>query len=226
MKRSIAVFGIVTMLFAALFVSCGDSLWGDYDNPNDPDKPDSPDGYTYQLRVTVPVGGGTVLSPPSGTIWVDEGDTVSIQVAPSMGYTFGNWSVMSGNCDIYNEYNPQTWVTVWGPAVIEANFVPPMQPPQGMWASNIIDSSGDFVWVRVPTLIGNTYNISWDDSYEGSGMYTGDVAVTVFDENNNDIGGGATDSGYLTPLTITATTTFTYIRVTAYTAGSFAVQYN
>jgi hypothetical protein len=226
MKRAIAVFGILTMLFAALFVSCGDSLWGDFDNPNDPDKPDSPDGNTYQLRVNVPVGSGTVLLPLGGTAWVNQGSSTYVEVAPSIGYSFDSWSVMSGDCYITSQFSVGTSVTIWNNAVIEANFVPPMPLPQGVWASNVIDTSGHFVWVKVSTLIGNTYNISWDDSYEGSGMYTGDVEVTVYDADGNDIGGGGYDSGYLTPLTITATTTYTYIRVRAYTVGSFAVQYN
>ncbi len=37
MRRSIAGFGILAFLVIASLVSCGDSLWGDLDNPRDPE---------------------------------------------------------------------------------------------------------------------------------------------------------------------------------------------
>jgi PKD repeat protein len=91
--------------------------------------------------------------------------------------------------------------------------------------------STDTLWYSFNVTNGVTYYLQWDDSYEGSGLYTADIIVNVFKANltTTYISGG--DSGYTFQPSFTATETGTvYVRVTPYdglsaSTGTFALRY-
>lgn len=76
----------------------------------------------------------------------------------------------------------------------------------------------------LPVTPGTEYTISWDDEYDGSGTYTGDVSVSVL-----SISGSSyfhrVDTAYDEPKTFTPElgTTEVYIQVYGYESGTFGM---
>lgn len=73
---------------------------------------------------------------------------------------------------------------------------------------------------------GRTYQIYWDDSYQGSGTYTCDIKVAGYRQNLTTTYFGYTDSAYNTPQT-TAQENIVYLKVAgyySYSAGTFALK--
>jgi hypothetical protein len=89
------------------------------------------------------------------------------------------------------------------------------------WTAGTI-SAGDTVTWTASVNVGTTYQIRWNDSYDGDGTMTADIVVTATDGTTEYF---STDSGYLTGRFITATSSILEIIVTGYDdteAGSYA----
>lgn len=95
------------------------------------------------------------------------------------------------------------------------------------WTYGTLYSSGETDYFRYSVTDGYEYTIYWDDSYSGSGNYTGDLMVSIFDSDGNLVA-GPQDSGYNTGLSYTATESeYIYIKVEGYTTsstGSYSVK--
>ena len=94
-----------------------------------------------------------------------------------------------------------------------------------IWVNGSIAVATGEDWYSFPVTSGTTYRIWWDDSKQGSGTKTGDVAVSARYENTSTFLFGGTntsiDSGYNTAQFFTANQTGTVlIRVIPYNRGS------
>ena len=107
-----------------------------------------------------------------------------------------------------------------------------MSLPYNTWTPWEI-SSTDALWFPIVALAGKTYSVRWDDSYEGSGNYSGDIETGVFlADKVTEVAGwsGTYNSAYDTPKTFTvASTQLVYLKVLPYHTdpdakqGSFAL---
>jgi uncharacterized delta-60 repeat protein len=99
---------------------------------------------------------------------------------------------------------------------------------QDIWEAGSI-TAGQIVWYYFNGTAGQVYKISWDDSYQGSGNYTGDIKVSCFRADRTTSYFLTVDSGYTTPQQITAAATESlYLKVQGYTissSGTFAIKY-
>jgi hypothetical protein len=90
------------------------------------------------------------------------------------------------------------------------------------WCDSTLDEGATHTY-RFSATAGTTYNIKWDDSYEGSGSYTADIFVSAS-------GAGITsfsyeDSAYSTPKTVTATSSgYITLTVVGFNFGTYAVK--
>jgi PKD repeat protein len=89
----------------------------------------------------------------------------------------------------------------------------------------------DTLWYSFNVTNGNSYTVQWDDTYDGSGLYTADVIVDVFKANLTTSYISYGDNGYFFPSSFNANETGTvYVRVTPYSVsssnlGTFALRY-
>lgn len=72
--------------------------------------------------------------------------------------------------------------------------------PSNAWVEGNVDYSETVKYIFYVNA-GSTYTISWDDSYQGSNTYTGDVSVSAYDESGNSFFTNA-DSGFNYPQSI------------------------
>jgi len=79
-------------------------------------------GTTYTLTVNVNPSGGGTTNPSSSQANIRSGTPVSISATPSSGYSFTNWTVVSGTATIANANSQNTTVTLSANATIRANF--------------------------------------------------------------------------------------------------------
>lgn len=88
------------------------------------------------------------------------------------------------------------------------------------YTSTVVSPNTMWYSVSVSTL--NTYEIYWDDDYQGSGNYTGDIDLYVYHPDGTTLY-AVSDSGYITPITVTTIETTILIQVDPkYEDGSFA----
>jgi fibronectin type 3 domain-containing protein len=90
-------------------------------------------------------------------------------------------------------------------------------------------SAGEVQWYRFIVTAGVTYYVQWDDDYEGSGAYSGDIKVSAYRSNGSQIFNGV-DSGYNYPQSVTLDGGETvYVKVEGYNSssstGSYSIQY-
>ena len=91
------------------------------------------------------------------------------------------------------------------------------------WYTSTIPVYEDSMWYSVTVSTSSTYEIYWDERYSGSGTYTGDMMVFVYQTDGTTLYDSA-DSGYNDPLEITPVETTLLIEVNAFwEGGSFAV---
>jgi hypothetical protein len=99
---------------------------------------------------------------------------------------------------------------------------------EDVWEIGNISTDGE-EWFYFNASAGTSYNINWDDSYEGSNNYTADIKVSAYREDQTTSYFVEVDSGYNNPQTIVASASeIVYIKVVGYyssTTGSFAVKY-
>ena len=86
----------------------------------------------------------------------------------------------------------------------------------------------DTMYYRITVTPGVMYTVTWDDNYQGSGLYTGDMKVDATSSTGLDYWVGGYDSGYLTPHTVTPTSTPLILKVWPYSAsgdnGTYAIK--
>lgn len=114
--------------------------------------------------------------------------------------------------------NPYTF-TITGTVVEESLTL-------GAWTPGNI-SPGQVKTYSFPTNPGAVYSIAWDDSYQGSGAYTGDIKVTACWQDNSTAYFSNVNSGYTSGQTITAQGSIVYLKVAGYDTnsnGSFALK--
>ncbi|MBI3193169.1 MAG: InlB B-repeat-containing protein [Ignavibacteriae bacterium] len=77
---------------------------------------------TYLLTVTATTG-GTITSPSSSPVTVDQGVATTITAEASSGYNFSGWTVVSGSASIASASDLSTTATLTGgDAAVQANF--------------------------------------------------------------------------------------------------------
>ncbi len=179
-----------------------------------------------------------VISPPGATnqnvTWTSSNE--AIVLADPSGIVFGvaaGAAVVTARTEDGN-FTDTCAVTVTAPAAM----------PYDAWGTTPLDGGADAaaavsisldnwysssvafpdtVWYSLTVSTTNTYEVYWDDAFEGSGIYTGDVVVYAYNSDGT-VPYGDADSGYQTPLIINPTETTILICVDpVFGDGSFAV---
>ena len=125
----------------------------------------------YQLTVQ-PTTGGTITAPSSSPINVNYGVPTTITASANTGYSFANWTVVSGSATIANVNSISTTVTLTaGNATVQANFalITTHTITASAGSGGIIDPSGP---VTVPNAGNQTFTIT-----QNPGYHVGDVLV-------------------------------------------------
>lgn len=78
------------------------------------------------------------------------------------------------------------------------------------WQSFTLAPLGQSIRVEYSVTAGTTYTVSWDDSFNGTATYTGDIWVNGWNSDGTQFI-FAQDSGYTTPVTFTAVATGTVV---------------
>jgi hypothetical protein len=102
-------------------------------------------------------------------------------------------------------------------------------PTDGSWNPGSV-SSGSNVWYMATVTAGQTYDLWWDNAYQGSGTYTNYCSVSAYQANRLNLY-FSSSAGYTTPqvITVPAGQTQVYICVsgggsTTGTTGTFALK--
>lgn len=99
------------------------------------------------------------------------------------------------------------------------------------WHEFDLSSSADIDWYYIQVQENDVYNIHWDDSYQGSGVCTADIEVTLFRRDTGHESGYfySEDTAYVTPMNISCDRTeILYFKVNRRNGGAgtyrFAIQ--
>jgi hypothetical protein len=113
-----------------------------------------------------------------------------------------------------------------GTVTIDIDFV---QLPPDTWTDGNITSSYKDDWYTFNVTEGNTYNVWWNDSYEGDGSKTLDIIVYAYYGNGNWLFWDR-DSAWDNPAEFCADTSGTvYLKVRSYygdETGTYAIKYS
>ena len=102
----------------------------------------------YQLTVN---SGGNGSTNPQGSLAVNHGSPTTISAAPSTGYQFVSWTVVSGAATLANASSASTTVTLAsGPATIQANFIIAQYALTVSWVSGGTATGSGTVTYGVP----------------------------------------------------------------------------
>jgi hypothetical protein len=93
------------------------------------------------------------------------------------------------------------------------------------WAVGNLTVNGQVDWYSFPVTAGITYNLQWDNYYDGAGKYTGAMYVEAYSSDGSYLAWGS--SGYSSPLTLYVDTNDTiYVRVSDDgRLGAYALRY-
>ncbi len=151
-----------------------------------------------------------VTAEPSSWILPNKSSSLTIKFTPvSPGPKSATVSIASDD----PHQNPYTF-TVTG------NVTGSLEPlPLDTWMSGNIAIAGEERFYSLNAVIGKDYGITWDDSANGSGTYTGNVKVTAYRKDLTTSYFNL-DAGYPNPRTITAEDNVIYLKVVSYTSGS------
>ncbi|MDR2500534.1 MAG: collagen-like protein [Treponema sp.] len=97
----------------------------------------------------------------------------------------------------------------------------------GSWQAGTLTASNNIQWYQFSAEAANTYSVQWDDSYSGSGTYTGDVYVSAYKADGTALFMDE-DTAYATPQTFTGYVGTVYLKVMPHSAsslGTYAVRY-
>lgn len=95
----------------------------------------------------------------------------------------------------------------------------------GTWTEGELDS-GDVLWYTFTASESATYSVQWDDYYDGSDSYSGDIRVSAYDASGANIWGYPGDDGYEELFTIEGVSGTVYLKVQGYNTGTFAIKYS
>ena len=179
----------------------------------------------FTLYITNSVGGSTA---PSGAETINNGVSTMISAISDADCKFINWTQTAGTGSVFfgDPKSATTTVTVTsGNATVRANFAEPLSLGSSWTSGNI--TVGGSQWYCLKAIAGTQYTIKWDDANWGSGNYPCDVKVSVFHKDLATVYFSGVDSGYNSPLTITALEDYVYIQVQGYYStsdGCFAIK--
>jgi hypothetical protein len=97
---------------------------------------------------------------------------------------------------------------------------------QNTWTNGTISSGARYYYFYATS--GTLYKVSWNDSYQGDGTKTLDVVVSAYWYSDNTSIFSATDSGYTSGKTFTASQTgYVMLKVEPYSSGTgtYAITY-
>jgi hypothetical protein len=100
----------------------------------------------------------------------------------------------------------------------------PLSPD--IWYANTL--SGNTQYYSFTALAGSSYRVTWDDGFNGSGNYTGDIKVSAYRGSTSETSLFSNiDSGYTSPQTIAAysSTSTIILAVSPYTNGTYRIKY-
>lgn len=150
------------------------------------------------------------------------------------GYNFGGWttSYYSGNG---TTYAVGSTITISSDLYLYPRWVQPIGsainlPISTSWTVGNLTGSGTAIYYSVSVSPGQTYGISWDDDYSGSGTYTGDIQVTAYHVDAATEYFTERDSSYFSPsyVTVPSGETTLYLLVESFnnsdSFGDFAIQ--
>jgi chitodextrinase len=95
------------------------------------------------------------------------------------------------------------------------------------WTDGEITTSGDVKWYSFTASARTSYQVWWNDSYQGNGTKSLDIKVSAFEADGNAIF-QTVDSGWTSPQTVSGVTGTVYLQVQAWSAGdtgSYAIKY-
>jgi len=191
---------------------------------------------TFGLLVT---GGSTpvatpTFSPAAGTYTAAQSVTISTTTSgASIRYTTDGSNPTSTTGTLYSSaitvsatttikaiaYKSGMTDSAVASATYTININPDIPLTLGTWKTGTLASTSDVLWYYFSGVSGSQYTIKWDDSYQGSGTYTGDLRVSAYRADKTTAYFTDVDSGYTTPQTITASATETiYVKVIPYSA--------
>jgi hypothetical protein len=113
-------------------------------------------------------GSVTVGGAPPG--FVTKGTPVQISASPSAGYTFLNWSFISGAGSFANSNSPSTTVTITNQSVVTANFelaCPTVGPPSNLQAVTVAATSATVAWTAGAGATGYQYQSGINTNWSG-----------------------------------------------------------
>ena len=136
-------------------------------------------------------GNAAGSSTMSGVITVTSSGTVVITVRPSTTgfYNTGSFTIAytvgsSSTSPAYPSFAPPA------PIALEENT----------WEDGVIVNSSDYIWYSINVTALQTYNLWWNDSFQGNSTMTADIAVNGFYSDGTSITGlnNNIDSGWTT----------------------------
>jgi hypothetical protein len=150
----------------------------------------------------------------------------------------GNYTSIGTTSYEYNDTGVTAGATYWykvravngagpGPDSAAVSVTLPGASPAALaydtWAEGNL-ATGTRDWYTLTAGYLGTYSLQWDDKYDGTGYYTGDIAVRVYRSDRNRI--LWSDSGYTNPpyfdLSVGETV---YVLAESYSAGNYAIRY-
>jgi hypothetical protein len=110
-----------------------------------------------------------------------------------------------------------------GPDSAPVKAPPPALPNDTTWAAGNLTAFAKVDWYSFPAEAGKTYRLQWDDAFDGTGPYTGDVYVAAYRSDGSPISDGS--NGYSTPIFLSGEGDTVYVRVYPNMLGTYAVRY-
>jgi hypothetical protein len=158
-----------------------------------------------------------VIVQPSSPVTAGGNTTFEVAFTPvGIGTKTATVSITNNDTD----ENPYTF-TVTGTGIINGTI------PLDTWTPGNITAAGEVYTYCLNTVPGKIYTINWDDIFQGTGTYTGDIKVSAYRQDLAAIYFSNIDSGFSTPQVITAQDNVIYLKIAGYSTsstGSFAVK--
>jgi hypothetical protein len=180
--------------------------------------------FTYKVSFPADVTYAQ-LNYGGGYYGLSSGETVSVEIAPGyydLSIFLRKGPLTAGTTEkvhIYSGLESKAEFTFDA-----ADFVQPAPLSADTWTEGNLSTWGQVHWYTFDAVAGVTYNLQWDSGDDGTGTYTGGVAVEAYGSNGSYLGGGS--SGYSSPRSISRDTNDTiYVGVYDYNTGTYAIRY-
>jgi len=133
---------------------------------------------SYTVTFNINYGSGTTPAQQIGsTITLPSGSGLT-----RSGYTFGGWNTngtgTGTNYSASSSFSPSANITLYARWVWNNNH---NNSPlvDGVWVNGNFTSTNQYYLIPLNVVAGTTYRIWWNDSYQGDGTQTADVAVSA-----------------------------------------------